>query len=358
MTENKRMYLAYLAGFKSLQSIIESKDFRNLCVVTKKEISQDNPDDNVFVIQHKSGRIITLVQRVTNNDIKKMEISWILLNCKVNNENINLTNLRRHHWSDCLVIDNISVKKKHEWFRFNGKKHYHSEHVSMLLTVNDDSTVDVHKSYNKYGISTLLSDIKHIMVNLKQPIYKDSNKVLSYKLNRKQTLETIKNVLYIESLDNMFYKIFDSSIFAISICFSDSDVAIFDELNYAKVDLIVVVKVPFLNTQTAVFHVVYSVNINLTDYSVLCDENQDIKLVILNTMYKFNNDYHSFPYTVSVDLLPNQLQYTGDKNRDVIYTTLSNITKPNQSTGKSVIEEFVSNYHSLLNLKQSMQSLK
>lgn len=357
MTENKRIYLAYLAGFNSLQSIIETKDFCKVCVVTKKEISQDNPDDNVFIIQHKSGYVITLVQRVTKNDIKNMEISWILLNCKVNNENINLTNLRRHQWSDYLVIDNIPEKKKYEWFRFNGKK-YNSTLIRMHLTVNDDSTVDVHQSYSKYGIRDMLLDIKHIIVNLKQPIYKNNNKVLSYTLNRKQMIETIKSVLYIENLDNMFYKIFDSSIFSISSHFDDSDVAIFDELNYAKVDLTVVVKVPSLNAQLVFFHVAYSVNINLIDYSVSFDENQAIKFIILNMMYRFNSDYQSFPYTVSVSLLNNQQHYTGDKNCYTFNTTLNDVTKPNQHTGKSVIEEFVSNYHSVIKLKQSMQSLK
>ena len=342
LSENDKRVRAFEAGASRLKAIIEETDS---CVIVENTVPANDPNSNVFKFQHKSGRVYTLTQRVYNlaaNPIR-FEIVWGLVTCAMNDTLYNLTNLRRHKWSDWLTDDTIDEKSQYSWFRFHGKRLW-IDACNMIVDVYDDGRVSVNRSYCKDYIDRLMSDTLHLADRVQQKDLSADPNYISGTRKRKQMREVVNSVMAIEGPAECIAKAFDSNIFKLIQTVEPSDTILFDEVDIAKVTVKISAVLPASENSTAFFFT-YKITVNTRDYTTECDENQDIILYVNNYKFEVAQLYKgTMPFKLQFDLTPNKETYTKSTWRDYTSMKLSEISVATFVTGKSFIQEFADNY--------------
>lgn len=346
LSENDKIVLAFKAGARRLEAIIDDLDS---CVNVENTVPADNPNANVFKFQHKSGRVYTLTQRVEkhNDNSNCYEIVWGLVTCSMNDTLYNLTNLRRHGWTDWLTDDTIDEKMRYSWFRFHGKRLLNRD-CTMAVSVYDDGKVFDDQPYNGDWINDyLLRDTAHLADNIKQTDLKSDSNYISGNRKRKQMQEVVNSVMAIEGPAECIAKAFDSNIFKLIQTVEQSNTILFDEVNIAKVTVNLSAVLPAFEDRIAFFFT-YKMTVNTQDYTVKCNENQKINLYCKDAKFEVRQMFKgTMPFKLQFDMTPNREKYTNSSWRDDQPMTLSCISNPHHATGKSFVQEFVDNYSAM-----------
>src|SRR5574344_109807 len=340
LSENDKRALAFKAGSSRLEAIIEETDS---CVIVENTVPDNDPNANVFKCQHKSGRVYTLTQRVYNANSERFEIVWGLVTCSMHGVLFNLTNLRRHKWSDWLTDDTIDEKQQYGWFRFHGKRLW-LDACNMIVDVCDDGRVSVNRSYCKDYIDRLMSDTLHLADRIQQKDLSADPNYISGTRKRKQMMEVVNSVMEIEGPAECIVKAFSSDVFTLIQKVETSDTILFDEVDIAKVTVKISAVLPASENSTAFFFN-YKITVNTRDYTTECDENQDIILYVNNYKFEVKQTYKgTMPFTLQFNMTPNKEKYTTSTWRDDTSMKLSKISDAHFVTGKSFIQEFADNY--------------
>lgn len=343
LSDNEKVALAFKAGAARLEAIIESLDE---CVNVDNVVLASDPNANVFKFQHRSGRVYNLTQRVFSRTSHRYEIVWGLVTCSMNGTLYNLTNLRRHSWSDWLTDETIGEKWRYGWFRFHGKRLW-TDACVMVVNVYDDGKVEVDKSYDRDFINRLLNDTQHLADNIKQKDLKADSNYISGNYKRKQMLEVVNSVMAIEGPAECIKKAFDSGIFKLVQTVEQDNTILFDEINTAKVTVMCKAVLPAYEDRTA-FNFRYKLTVNTQDYTTKCNENQEIDLYVQNAEFEVQQVYKgAMPFTLKFNLVPNKEKYTQSKWRDYKSMKLGEIGFVNATTGKSIIQEFADGYNAM-----------
>lgn len=356
LSENDKLALAFKAGASRLEAIIEDTV---TCVNVENTVPSNDPNSNVFKFQHESGRVYTLTQRVNKHDANsdRFEIVWGLVTCAMNDTLYNLTNLRRHRWSDWLTDDTIPEKSQYHWFRFHGKRLW-IDACSMIVDVYDDGRVSVNQSYIKdYIVDRLMHNTQHIADRIQQKDLKADANYISGNRKRKQMQEVVNSVMAIEGPAECIVKAFNSDVFKLIQAVEPSDTVLFDEVNIAKVTVNLSAVLPAFEDRIA-FCFKYKINVNTQDYTTKCNENQEIALYCKNSLFDVKQMYKgTIPFTIQLDVTPNKEQYTGSRWRDYQSMKLSEISEPHHATRKSFIQEFADYYSAIQPITDAVKSV-
>lgn len=350
LSENDKIVLAFKAGARRLEAIIDDLDG---CVNVENTVPADNPNANVFKFQHKSGRVYTLTQRVEkqkplyNDNSDCYEIVWGLVTCSMNDTLYNLTNLRRHGWTDWLTDDTIDEKMRYSWFRFHGKRLWNRD-CTMIVSVYDSGNVFDDRPYNGDWINDcLLRDTAHLADNIKQKDLKSDSNYISGNRKRKQMHDVVNSVMAIEGPAECIVKAFDSNIFKLRQTVEQSNTILFDEVNIAQVTVSLDAVLPAFEDRIA-FSFMYKITVNTQDYTVKCNENQKISLYCKDARFEVRQMFKgTMPFTLQFDMTPNREKYTNSSWRDYQLMLLSDISNPHHATGKSFVQEFADNYSAM-----------
>ena len=346
LSENDKIVLAFKAGARRLEAIIDDLDS---CVNVENTVPADNPNANVFKFQHKSGRVYTLTQRVEkhNDNSDCYEIVWGLVTCSMNGTLYNLTNLRRHGWKDWLTDDTIAEKQQYGWFRFHGKRLWNRDCI-MIVSVYDSGNVFDDRPYNGDWINgCLLRDTAHLADHIQQKDLKSDSNYISGNRKRKQMHDVVNSVMAIEGPAECIAKAFDPNIFKLRQSVEQSSTVLFDEVNIAKVTVNLDVVLPAFEDRIA-FSFTYQITVNTQDYTVKCNENQKINLYCKDAQFEVRQMFKgTMPFKLQFDMTPNREKYTNSSWRDYQLMPLSDISNPHHATGKSFIQEFVDNYSAM-----------
>lgn len=356
LSENDKIALAFKAGASRLEAIIDEIDG---CVNVENTVPNNDPNANVFKFQHKSGRVYDLTQRVYKyNDLSNCyEIVWGLVTCSMNGALYNLTNLRRHNWSDWLTDDTIAEKERYSWFRFHGKR-LRASACTMIVSVYDDGTVSVQQPYTcDWFDRCLLTDTHRLAERIKQKDLKADSDYISGNRKRKQMQEVVNSVMAIEGPAACIAKAFDSDIFKLIQTVEQDNTILFDEVNIATVTVNIRAVLPAFEDLNA-FAFTYQMTVNTQDYTAKCYENQKIDLFCKNSLFDVKQMYKgTIPFTVQLDVTPNKEQYTGSKWRDYQSMKLSDISEPHHVTRKSFIQEFADYYSAIKPITDAVKSV-
>jgi hypothetical protein len=357
LSENDKLALAFNAGASRLESIINELDS---CVVVENTVPNNDLNANVFKFQHKSGRVYTLTQRVYKradySDYICFEIVWGLVTCSMNDTLYNLTNLRRHKWSDWLTDDTIDEKQQYGWFRFHGKRLW-IDACNMIVDVCDDGRVSVNRSYCKDYIDRLMSDTLHLADRIQQKDLSADPNYISGTRKRKQMMEVVNSVMAIEGPAECIVKAFNSDVFKLIQKVETSDTILFDEVDIAKVTVKISAVLP-ASENSSVFFFNYKITVNTKDYTTKCDENQDITLYCNNSKFEVAQMYKgTMPFTLQFDLTPNKEKYTQSTWRDYTSMKLSKISDAHFVTGKSFVQEYADNYLAMKPITDAVKSV-
>ena len=355
LSENDKRARAFEVGASRLKAIIEETDS---CVIVENTVPANDPKSNVFKFQHKSGRVYTLTQRVYNHEASssRFEIVWGLVTCSMNDTLYNLTNLRRHKWSDWLTDDTIDEKSQYSWFRFHGKRLW-IDACNMFVDVYDDGQVSVNRSYCKdYILDRLLSDTMHLADRIQQKDLSADPNYISGTRKRKQMREVVNSVMAIEGPAECIAKAFDSNIFKLTQTVETSDTILFDEVDIAKVYVKIAAVLPAYENSTAFFFK-YKITVNTRNYTTECDENQAITLYCNNAKFEVAQMYKgTMPFKLQFDMTPNKEKYTQSTWRDYQTLKLSKISDANSATGKSFVQEYADNYLAMKSIIDAVKS--
>lgn len=356
LSENDKIVLAFKAGARRLEAIIDDLDS---CVNVENTVPADNPNANVFKFQHKSGRVYTLTQRVEkhNDNSDCYEIVWGLVTCSMNDTLYNLTNLRRHGWKDWLTDDTIDEKMRYSWFRFHGKRLWNRECV-MIVSVYDDGKVFDDRPYNGDWIDDcLLSDTSHLADNIKQKDLKSDSNYISGNRKRKQMQEVVNSVMAIEGPAECIAKAFDSNIFKLIQSVEQSNTILFDEVNIATVTVNLKAILPAFEDRIA-FSFTYQITINTQDYTTKCYENQKINLCCKDSLFEVRQMFKgTIPFAIKLNVIPNKEKYTNSTWRDYQTMKLREISDAHHATGKSIIQEFADNCSAIKLINEAVKSV-
>lgn len=356
LSENDKRARAFEAGASRLKAIIEETDS---CVIVENTVPANDPNANVFKFQHKSGRVYTLTQRVYNREANsiRFEIVWGLVTCSMNDTLYNLTNLRRHKWSDWLTDDTIAEKQQYSWFRFHGKRLW-IDACNMFVDVYDDGRVSVIQSYiSTYILDSLLTDTKHLADRIQQKDLKADSNYISGNRKRKQMQEVVNSVIAIEGPAKCIAKAFDSDVFKLIQIIVPADTILFDAVNIAEVTVNIKAVLPAFEDRVAFFFK-YKMTVNTQDYTTKCDENQEINLCCQDATFKVDQMYKgTMPFKIQFDLTPNKETYTHSFWRENQTLKLSEISNANSATGKSFIQEFADNYRGMEPIVAAVKSV-
>lgn len=346
LSENDKIVLAFKAGARRLEAIIDDLDS---CVNVENTVPADNPNANVFKFQHKSGRVYTLTQRVEkhNDNSDCYEIVWGLVTCSMNGTLYNLTNLRRHGWKDWLTDDTIAEKQQYGWFRFHGKRLWNRDCI-MIVSVYDSGNVFDDRPYNGDWINDcLLRDTAHLADHIQQKDLKSDSNYISGNLKRKQMHDVVNSVMAIEEPAECIVKAFDSNIFKLRQSVEQSSTVLFDEVNIAKVTVNLDVVLPAFEDRVA-FSFTYQITVNTQDYTVKCNENQKINLYCKDAQFEVRQMFKgTMPFKLQFDMTPNREKYTNSTWRDYQPMKLCELSNSHHATGKSFIKEFADNYSAM-----------
>ena len=347
LSENDKIVLAFKAGARRLEAII---DDLNSCVNVENTVPADNPNANVFKFQHKSGRVYTLTQRVEkhNDNSNGYEIVWGLVTCSMNDTLYNLTNLRRHGWTDWLTDDTIDEKMRYSWFRFHGKRLWNRD-CSMIVSVYDSGNVFDDRPYNGDWINDcLLRDTAHLADNIKQKDLQSDSNYISGNRKRKQMQEVVNSVVAIEGPAECIVKAFDPNIFKLTQTVVQSCTVLFDEVNIAQVTVNLDAVLPAFEDRIA-FSFTYQMTINTQDYTTNCyEENQKINLYCKDSRFEVKQMFKgTMPFKLHFDMTPNREKYTNSTWRDYQPMKLCELSNPHHATGKSFVQEFADNYSAM-----------
>lgn len=356
LSENDKIALAFKAGASRLEAIIDDS---NSCVIVENIVPTDDPNKNVFKFQHKSGRVYTLTQRVYqhNENSTLFNIVWGLVTCSMNDTLYNLTNLRRHQWSDWLTDDTIGEKWQYGWFRFHGKRLW-TDACCMLVNVYDDGKVSVQQTYDyTFIVNRLIDDTAYLANRVKQNDLKSDSNYISGNRKRKQMMEVVNSVMAIEGPVECIAKAFDSNVFKLIQTVEQDDTILFDEVNTAKVTISLKAVLPAFDDRTA-FTLRYKMTVNTQDYTTKCNENQEIYLYCQNAQFEVSQMYKgTMPFKLQFDLMPNKAKYTGSLWSDYQTMKLNEIGNTNNVTGKSFIKEFVDGYLAMKPITDAVKSV-
>lgn len=356
LSENDKLALAFNAGAFRLDAIINKLDS---CVIVENTVPDNDPNSNVFKFQHESGRVYTLTQRVNKHDANsdRFEIVWGLVTCSMNDTLYNLTNLRRHRWSDWLTDDTIAEKLQYSWFRFHGKRLW-IDACNMIVEVYDNGQVSVNRSYCKdYIVGRLLTDTQHLADRIQQKDLKADSDYISGNRKRKQMQEVVNSVMAIEGPAECIAKAFDSDIFKLIQTVEQDNTILFDEVNIATVTANIKAVLPAFDDLIA-FSFTYQITVNTQDYTVKCYENQEINLFCKNSLFDVKQMYKgTIPFTIQLDVTPNKEQYTSSRWRDYQSMKLSEISEPHHATRKSFIQEFADYYSAIQPITDAVKSV-
>lgn len=343
LSENDKIVLAFKAGARRLEAIIDEIDG---CVNVENTVPNNDPNANVFKFQHKSGRVYNLTQRVeTHNDNSICyEIVWGLVTCSMNGTLYNLTNLRRHNWNDWLTDDTIAEKQQYSWFRFHGKRLW-ARDCTMVVSVYDDGKVFDDRPYNSDWINEcLLRDTAHLADRIQQKDLKSDSDYISGNRKRKQMREVVNSVMAIEGPPECIAKAFDSDVFKLIQTVEQDKTILFDEVNIATVTVNLAAVLPAFEDRIA-FSFTYQITVNTQDYTVKCYENQKIDLYCKNSQFEVKQLYKgATPFTLLLDVTPNKEKYTSSKWREYQPMKLSELSDAHHATRKSFIQEFAEYY--------------
>jgi hypothetical protein len=346
LSENDKLALAFKAGASRIEAIISRYAD---CVIVENTVPDNDPNANVFKFQHKSGRVYTLTQRVDKRHDKTnyYEIVWGLVTCSMHGVLFNLTNLRRHCWTDWLTDDTIPEKSQYHWFRFHGKRLY-ARDVSMDVIVYDDGKVSVEKQYKHDWFSEcLMSDTRHIADRIQQKDLSADPNYISGTRKRKQMQEVVNSVMAVEGPTECVAKAFDSDIFKLIQTVDTADTILFDEVDIAKVTVDIKAVLPAFEDRVA-FSFKYKITVNTQDYTTKCNETQEINLYCMSSKFEVAQTYKgTMPFTIVVDMTPNKEKYTISKWRDYQIIQLGKISDANSATGKSFVQEYADNLSAL-----------
>lgn len=356
LSENDKTVIAFNAGAARLEAIIENTDS---CVNVENTVPSNNPDANVFKFQHKSGRVYNLTQRVYEHSAgsSRFKIVWGLVTCSMNDTLYNLTNLRRHNWTDWLTDDTIGEKWQYGWFRFHGKRLW-TDVCCMILDVNDDGTVSVQQTYISDAIvDRLLDDTKHLADHIKQKDLKSDSNYISGNHKRKQMMEVVNSVMAIEGPAECIVKAFNPDIFKLTQTVEQDNTILFDEINTAKVTVNLKAVLPAFEDRVA-FSFLYKMTVNTQDYSAKCNYNQEIDLYCKNSQFEVKQLYKgTMPFMLQFDLIPNKEKYTQSRWNNHQSIKLSDIGNANSATGKSFIQEFADGYLAMKPITDAVESV-
>ena len=353
LSENDKIALAFKAGARRLEAIINEIDS---CVIVENTVPTDNPNANVFKFQHKSGRVYTLTQRVDRHYDDVYSIVWVLVTCSMNGALYNLTNLRRHDWSDFLTDDTINEKMQYSWFRFHGKR-LCAKDCTMAVRVYDNGNVVIDRRYFSEWISDyLLNHTAHIASRIQQKDLKADSDYISGNHKRKQMQEVVNSVMAIEGPAECIAKAFDSDIFKLKQTVEQDETVLFDEVNIATVTVKLAAVLPAFDDRIA-FSFKYKMTVNTQDYTAKYNENQKIELYCQNPQLAVEQMYKGSPFTIKKDMTPNKEIYTNSTWRDNQVMKLSEISDANRATGVSFIQEYSDNYSALLRVIDAVKSV-
>ena len=346
LSENDKLALAFKSGASRIEAIINELDS---CVIVENTVPDNDPNANVFKFQHKSGRVYTLTQRVDkrSDNPNYYEIVWGLVTCSMHGVLFNLTNLRRHYWTDWLTDDTIPEKQQYHWFRFHGKRLYGRD-ISMAVIVYDDGKVSVEQQYKHVWFSEcLLIDTRHLADRIQQKDLSADPNYISGTRKRKQMMDVVNSVMAIEGPTECVAKAFDSDIFKLIQTVDSADTRLYDEVDIAEVDINIKAVLPAFEDRVA-FNFKYKITVNTKDYTTKCDENQKINLYCVNNKFEVAQLYKgTTPFNIVVDLTPNKEKYTQGKWLDYQILQLGKISDANSATGKSFVQEYASNLSAL-----------
>lgn len=347
LSENDKLALAFKAGASRLEAIIDNTDS---CVNVENVINQFNAEENIFRFQHKSGRVYHLQQQLFAHSAgsTRYQIVWGLVTCSMNDTLYNLTNLRRHQWSDWLSDKSVGdERQQYFWFRFHGKRLW-TEACSMIVNVYDDGHFTVEQTYDKdFIVNRLLDDTSHLANNIKQKDLKSDSNYISGNHKRKQMMEVVNSVMAIEGPAECIVKAFNPDVFKLTQKVAQDDTILFDEINVAKVTINFKAVLPAFEDRVA-FSFNYKMTVNTQDYTAKCSETQEIDLYCQNAKFEVTQMYKGImPFKLQFDLMPNKEKYTNSKWRDYQEMKLGDIGNVNPSTGKSFIQEFADGYLSM-----------
>ncbi len=358
LSENNKLALAFEAGADRLEALINVLDS---CVMVENTVPYNDPNSNVFKFQHKSGRVYTLTQSVVkcydNPNYKYYEICWGLVTCSMNGALYNLTNLRRHNWSDWLTDDTIPEKSQYHWFRFHGKRLWINA-CNMIVEVYDNGQVSVKQSYSYEHIDgSLLTDTQRLADRIKQKDLKADANYISGNRKRKQMQEVVSSIMAIEGPAKCIVKAFNADVFKLIQTVEPTGTILFDEVNIAEVTVNLKAALPASEDRIA-FSFTYKMTVNTQDYTTKCDENQEITLYCENDTFEVQQMYKgTMPFALKFKLTPNKEKYTNSNWRDYQTMLLSNISDANSATGKSFIQEFADNYLAMKPIADAVKSV-
>ena len=356
LSENDKLALAFKAGASRIEAIISRYAD---CVIIENTVPDNDPNSNVFKFQHKSGRVYTLTQRVKKHNDKSnyYEIIWGLVTCSMHGVLFNLTNLRRHCWTDWLTDDTIPEKSQYHWFRFHGKRLY-ARDISMDVIVYDDGKVSVEQQYKHdwFG-ECLLTDTRRLAERIQQKDLSADPNYISGTRKRKQMQEVVNSVMAIEGPTECVAKAFDSNIFKLTQTVESDDTILFDEVDIAEVTVNIKAVLPAFEDRVA-FSFKYKITVNTQDYTTKCNETQEIDLYCMNAKFEVDQMYKgTMPFTIVVDLTPNKEKYTISKWHDNQTLQLGKIGYAMRATGKSFIQEYASNLSALNLITDAVKSV-
>ena len=356
LSENDKIVLAFKAGARRLEAIIDDLDS---CVNVENTVPADNPNANVFKFQHKSGRVYTLTQRVEkhNDNSNCYEIVWGLVTCSMNDTLYNLTNLRRHGWTDWLTDDTIDEKMRYSWFRFHGKRLWNRDCI-MIVSVYDSGNVFDDRPYNGDWINDcLLSDTAHLADNIKQKDLKSDSNYISGDRKRKQMQEVVNSVMAIEGPAECIAKAFDPNIFKLIQSVEQANTILFDEVNIATVTVNLKAVLPDFEDRVA-FSFMYQITINTQDYTTKCYENQKIDLYCTDSLFEVKQMFKgTIPFAIKLNTIPNKEKYTASRWCNYQTMKLGEISYANRTTGKSFIQEYADNYAAIKLINEAVKSV-
>ena len=353
LSENDKIVLAFKAGARRLDTIINEIDS---CVIVENTVPTDNPNANVFKFQHTSGRVYTLTQRVDRHYDDVYSLVWVLVTCSMNGALYNLTNLRRHDWSDFLTDDTINEKMQYSWFRFHGKR-LRARACCMEVNVYDDGKVSVEYQYeSNVFVERLLANTKHLANHIQQKDLKADADYISGNHKRKQMQEVVNKVMALEGPAECIAKAFDSDIFKLKQTVEQDETVLFDEVNIATVTVKLAAVLPAFDDRIA-FSFKYKMTVNTQDYTAKYNENQKIELYCQNPKLAVEQMYKGSPFTIKKDMTPNKEIYTNSTWRDNQVMKLGEISDANRATGVSFIQEYSDNYSALLRVIDAVKSV-
>lgn len=356
LSENDKLARAFDACASRLEDIIKETDS---CVIVENTVPANDPNSNVFKFQHKSGRVYTLTQRVYKHDAntERFEIVWGLVTCSMNDTLYNLTNLRRHKWSDWLTDDTIDEKSQYSWFRFHGKRLW-LDACNMIVDVYDDGRVFANKTYSRDSIlNNLIRDTMHLADRIQQKDLRADPNYISGTRKRNQMMEVVNSVMAIEGPTECVAKAFDSDFFKLIQTVDPADTILYDEVDTAEVTINIKAILPAFENRVA-FSFKYKITVNTQDYTTKCNETQEINLYCNNYKFEVDQIYKgTMPFTLQFYMTPNKEKYTISKYRDYQILQLCKISDAISATGKSFIQEYTDNLSALNLIIDAVKSI-